>query len=53
MKHTHIICTGNGLWAIAWDSSLRELRAYARQCCVIRRLTPEERAQFGLPPVGE
>jgi WD40 repeat protein len=33
----------------AWQST-EQLMAYARQCCVARELTPEERAQFGLPP---
>ena len=27
-----------------------ELISYARECCVIRDLTPEEREQFGLAP---
>jgi WD40 repeat protein/serine/threonine protein kinase/DNA-binding XRE family transcriptional regulator len=27
-----------------------ELIAYARECCVLRELTPEERELFGLPP---
>jgi WD40 repeat protein/class 3 adenylate cyclase len=31
----------------AWQS-LEELTAYARDCCVFRQLTPEEREQFGL-----
>jgi hypothetical protein len=33
----------------AWQS-LEELVAYAKDCCVLRHLTPEERTQFGLPP---
>jgi WD40 repeat protein len=31
-----------------WQST-EELIAYAKQCCVWRDLTPEERQQFGLP----
>jgi WD40 repeat protein len=33
--------------------SVDELVEYARDCCVIRDLTPEERLQFGLPPSKE
>jgi len=33
----------------AWQT-LDELIAYAQECCLVRKLTPEERAQFGLPP---
>jgi WD40 repeat protein len=33
----------------AWQN-LDELVAYARECCMIRELTAEERGQFGLPP---
>jgi hypothetical protein len=29
--------------------SVEELIAYAKECCVFRELTPEERQQFGLP----
>ena len=36
----------------AWHS-VEELIAYAKSCCVLRELTSEERAQFGLPPLGE
>jgi WD40 repeat protein/DNA-binding SARP family transcriptional activator len=32
----------------AWQT-LDELIAYAKECCLVRELTPEERAQFGLP----
>jgi len=32
----------------AWES-LEDLVAYAKAHCVLRDLTPEERAQFGLP----
>jgi WD40 repeat protein len=32
----------------AWQS-LEELDGYARECCVFRQLTAEEREQFGLP----
>jgi WD40 repeat protein len=34
----------------AWQKA-EDLIAYARQCCVVRELTPEEREQFGLSPV--
>jgi len=33
-----------------WQSA-DELINYARDCCVFRELTPEEREQFGLPPL--
>jgi WD40 repeat protein len=33
----------------AWQST-EELITHARECCVTRELTAEERAQFGLPP---
>jgi len=33
----------------AWQT-LQELIDYAKECCVIRELTAEERVQFGLPP---
>jgi len=32
-----------------WETP-EELIAYAKECCVFRDLTPEEREQFGLPP---
>jgi len=32
----------------AWQST-QELIDYAKECCVIRDLTKEERTQFGLP----
>jgi WD40 repeat protein len=35
------------LWRV-WQST-QELIDYARECCVIRQLTPEERTRFGLP----
>jgi hypothetical protein len=35
-----------------WDS-LQELIDYAKECCVVRELTPDEREQFGLPPREE
>jgi len=34
------------VWRV-WQSK-EELLAYAKQCCVIRQLTPQERQQFGL-----
>jgi WD40 repeat protein len=30
--------------------SHEELIAHAKECCIVRELTPEEREQFGLPP---
>jgi WD40 repeat protein len=33
--------------------SVDELIAYAKSCCVLRQLTPEERAQYGLPALGD
>lgn len=35
------------IWRV-WQST-EELIAYAKDCCVFRQLTSEERAQFGLP----
>jgi len=32
----------------AWHSA-QELIDYAKECCVVRELTVEEREQFGLP----
>jgi WD40 repeat protein/transcriptional regulator with XRE-family HTH domain len=32
-----------------WQSA-EELIAYAKECCIFRELTPEERQRFGLPP---
>ena len=37
----------NGVWRV-WQST-QELIDYAKECCVFRDLTPEERTQFGLP----
>jgi hypothetical protein len=34
-------------------SSTEELIEYAYDCCVIRQLTAEERAQLGLPAAGD
>jgi WD40 repeat protein len=49
---TQIIVTGDGLnepvIKRAWRSP-EELIDYAYDCCVSRRLTPEERERFGLP----
>jgi WD40 repeat protein len=36
------------VWRV-WQST-EDLVAYAKECCVFRELTPEERSQFGLPP---
>ena len=33
----------------AWQT-LEELVAYAKECCLVHQLTPDEREQFGLPP---
>ena len=33
-----------------YPDSLEELVAYAKECCVVRELTPDERELFGLPP---
>jgi hypothetical protein len=35
--------------ARVWQST-EELIQYAKECCVFRELTPEERQQFGLMP---
>ncbi|MBE0689811.1 MAG: hypothetical protein IH587_06785, partial [Anaerolineae bacterium] len=37
-----------GVTQPAWET-LDDLTAYARDCCVVRSLTPDERRQFGLP----
>jgi WD40 repeat protein len=39
--------TRSGVWRV-WQTT-EELIAYAKECCVFRELTPEERVQFGLP----
>jgi hypothetical protein len=39
------------VWRV-WQSA-DELMAYARECCVIRDLTPQERQQFGLAPTAD
>jgi WD40 repeat protein len=48
----HIIVTGDGfnepIIKRVWRSP-EELIAYARECCVSRQLTQEERIRFGLP----
>ena len=38
----------SGVWRV-WQTT-EDLIAYAKECCVFRELTPEEREQFGLPP---
>jgi WD40 repeat protein len=38
------------LWRV-WQST-QELIDYARECCVVRQLTVEERARFALPAVA-
>jgi WD40 repeat protein len=49
---TQVIVTGDGFNEAVikrvWTST-EELVDYAYDCCVSRELTPEERAQFGLP----
>ena len=42
---------GGPLKVFAIWGSLEELMDLARECCLLRELTPIERAQFGLPPV--
>jgi WD40 repeat protein len=48
---THVIVTGDGLNEPVikriWHST-EELIEFARECCVSRELTPEEREQYGL-----
>jgi WD40 repeat protein len=46
----HLVTGGLQLPPAVWRvwQSKEELIEYARQCCVIRSLTPEERQQFGL-----
>jgi hypothetical protein len=48
-----VIVTGDGITVPVikrvWRST-DELVTHAKDCCVIRELTPEERQQFGLPP---
>jgi WD40 repeat protein len=34
---------------VHWNAT-DELIAYARECCLLRELTPDERELFGLPP---
>ncbi len=49
-----IIVTGDGfnepVIKRVWHTP-EELIAHAYDCCVTRQLTPEERAQFGLPEI--
>ncbi len=50
-KFISIAITGNDptlTMRRAWQST-QELIDYAKECCVMRELTPEERSQFGLP----
>jgi WD40 repeat protein len=49
-----LIANGVGDWGRlqifpVWDS-LEDLVTYAKECCVVRDLTPDEREVFGLPP---
>ncbi|NWG16436.1 MAG: TIR domain-containing protein [Chloroflexi bacterium] len=48
----YIATTGYDGTAKIWPvwKSLDELVAYARACCAVRDLTPDERGQFNLPP---
>ena len=45
------VYSGEGIGYVfpTWEN-VDDLVAYARECCVVRELTPEEREQFGLPP---
>ena len=59
------LACGPGLWSRMFAEQVQphgrvvgvdgapELIAYAKSCCVLRELTTEERAQFGLPLLGE
>ena len=40
---------GTGYLYPVWDTD-EELIAFAKECCTIHELTPEEREIFGLPP---
>ena len=46
----HLVTGGLRLSPAVWRvwQSKEELLEYAKQCCVIRALTPQERQQFGL-----
>jgi WD40 repeat protein len=45
-----LLATGDGTTRIfpTWHDP-QELIDYAKECCIVRELTPEEREQFGLP----
>ena len=47
----HLAIVGHETLVSVWNvwQSKEELIAYAKECCVMRELTPEERQQFGLP----
>jgi WD40 repeat protein len=47
----HLAIVGHETLVSVWNvwQSTEELIAYAKECCVFRELTPEERQQFGLP----
>jgi len=49
-----LIYSGEGIGYLypTWEN-VEDLTAYARECCVVRELTPEEREQFGLPPAQD
>lgn len=46
-----LITAGEGFGYLypTWNTT-EELVKYAKECCMIHVLTPEEREQFGLPP---
>ena len=48
-----LIATTDGTTRVypTWQS-YQELIAFARECCLVRELTPDEREQFGLPVEG-
>lgn len=50
---TRLVTFGNDESAHVWPAwqTTEELIEYAYDCCVVRELTPEEREQFGLPPL--
>ena len=49
---SRIVTASSDFTARVWRMwpSTQALIDYARECCVFRELTTEERAQFGLPP---
>jgi len=47
----HLAVVGSETLVSVWNvwQSKDELLAYAKECCIIRELTQDERQQFGLP----